>query len=82
MKIIMQNCESVLLMECGIKQIKRNDIAITYRFAMEAEKEGRENIDWEKVNMAIIERWSKSGLQYIKNQAWKGVPSIATHINR
>ena len=82
MKIIMQNCESVLLMECGIKQIKRNDIAITYRFAMEAEKEGRENIDWEKVNMAIIERWSKSGLEYIKTQAWKGVLSIAAHINR
>jgi len=69
----MQNCESVLLMECGIPQIKRNSIAITYRFAMEADQEGREKIDWEKINAAIIERWSKSGLQYIKKKAWAGV---------
>lgn len=71
MIIKMQNCESVLLMECGIPQIKRNSIAITYRLAMEAEREGREKIDWSKVNAAIIERWSKSGLQYIKNRAWR-----------
>lgn len=68
----MQNCESVLLMECNIPQIKRNSIAMTYRFAMEAERDGREKIDWWKVNDAIIKRWSKSGLQYIKNRAWKG----------
>jgi hypothetical protein len=68
----MQNCESVLLMECGIPQIKRNSIAITYRFAMEAERDGREKIDWLKVNTAIINRWSKSGLRYIKERAWKG----------
>jgi len=70
--IQMQNCESVLLMECGIKQIKRNDIAITYRLAMEADRDKREKIDWQKVNAAIIERWSKSGLKYIKERAWKG----------
>lgn len=68
----MQNCESVLLMECGILQIKRNDIAITYRLAMEAERDKRESIDWAKVNAAIIARWSKSGLQYIKKRAWDG----------
>ncbi|MDD3961296.1 MAG: hypothetical protein PHT77_05475 [Bacteroidales bacterium] len=68
----MQNCESVLLMECGIPQIKRNDIAMTYRLAMEAERDGREKIDWLKVNTAIINRWSKSGLRYIKERAWMG----------
>ena len=70
----MQNCETVLLMECGISQVKRNDIAITYRFAMEADVQGREKIDWSKVNAAIINRWSRSGLQYIKKRAWDGVP--------
>jgi hypothetical protein len=39
---------------------------------MEAEKDGREKIDWKKVNEAIIDRWSISGLQYIKQKAWSG----------
>ena len=72
MKMYMQNCESVLLMECGIPEIKRNSIAMTYRLAMEADRDGREKIDWLKVNTAIINRWSKSGLKYIKERAWKG----------
>lgn len=71
-RIVMTNCESVLLMECGIPQIKRKDIALTYRLAMESESEGREKIDWLKVNTAIINRWSKAGLKYIKEKAWKG----------
>jgi len=27
--------------------------------------------DWKAVNEAIIQRWSKSGLNYIKERAWK-----------
>lgn len=49
--------------------MKRKDIAMTYRLVMEAERHGAK-VDWLKVNTAIIERWSKSGLQYIKNLAW------------
>jgi hypothetical protein len=71
MIIQMTNCESVLMMECGIPQIKRKDIAITYRLAMEADRDGREKINWGKVNHAIITRWSLSGLQYIKKLAWE-----------
>ena len=67
------NCENVLIAECECSEIKRNSIAITYRLAMDAEREGREKIDWLKVNTAIINRWSKSGLQYIKLRAWKGL---------
>jgi len=29
------------------------------------------DIDWPSINMAIIERWSPAGLQYIKDRAWK-----------
>ena len=68
MPFIMTNCEKVLLQECKIPQITRNDIALTYRLAMQS----RESVDWAKVNAAIIERWSKSGLKYIKELAWKG----------
>lgn len=28
--------------------------------------------DWAKVNAMIIERWSQSGLNRIKNMAWSG----------
>jgi hypothetical protein len=65
--------EVALLMECSIPEISRNNIARTYRSAIESEHNGEERIDWEKVNAAIIERWSKSGLQYIKRRAWKGL---------
>lgn len=27
--------------------------------------------DWTTINMAITERWSKSGLEWIKREAWK-----------
>ena len=64
----MTNCEQVLLQECNIPQITRKDIALTYRLAMQSQ----ESVDWTKVNAAIIERWSKSGLKYIKELAWKG----------
>jgi hypothetical protein len=66
------NCESVLIAECGYKETTRNDIAITYRMAMESERDHKEKIDWRKVNESIINRWSKSGLKYIKERAWKG----------
>jgi len=30
-----------------------------------------EPIDWKVVNAAIVERWSRSGLNHIKTMAWK-----------
>jgi hypothetical protein len=30
---------------------------------------------WRDVNMAIIDRWSKSAVGYIKRQAWKRIHS-------
>ena len=72
MKLYLTNCESVLLQECVTPGIKRDDIAITYRLAMEAERDRNEKIDWLKVNTAIINRWSKSALKHIKEKAWKG----------
>lgn len=29
------------------------------------------DIDWKRVNAALIERWSESGLAWIKRKAWK-----------
>ena len=52
----------------------QRDIASTYGLALRSSAE----TDWAKVNAAIIERWSVSGLERIKKAAWagawKGVP--------
>ena len=60
-------CESTILNEIKHKECKRNDIALTYYFCMVS----LEDIDWGKVNRAIVERWSRSGLEYIKKEAYK-----------
>src|SRR5262245_33385515 len=65
-RIEMANCENQLLGEIANKQFKRRDVAQTYWYAMNSS----EKVDWAKVNKAIIERWSVSGLNWIKAQAW------------
>jgi len=60
-------CEATILNEIQHKECKRKDIALTYYFCMVS----KENIDYKKVNKAIIERWSFSGLEYIKKEANK-----------
>jgi len=69
MKVELCCCEWVLFNELSIKEIKQKDIALTYRMAMESS----EAVDWEKVNKAIINRWSFSGLKRVKHMAWKGI---------
>ena len=63
-------CESVLLNEIAMKEMHQKQIAQTYRLALESSE--RDSIDWAKVNNAIIARWSKSGLNRIKELAWSG----------
>jgi len=69
-KVELRNCETTLLQEIGIKELKRKDIAKTYALAMKSSECDR--IDWAKVNRAIISRWSMYALGYIKNLAWSG----------
>lgn len=61
-------CTSALLREIGQRELKRRNIAQTYRLAMESS----EPTDWPAVNRAIIERWSVSALVWIKKQAHSG----------
>ena len=43
----------------------RKDAAVVYQYGL------RNNaVDWKAVNDAILDRWSKSGLAYIKKEAW------------
>ena len=68
MNIELACCTSTLLSEIEHKELKRNDIAKTYALALRSS----ETTDWAKVNAAIIKRWSRSGLVFIKESAWSG----------
>lgn len=62
-------CEQSLLAEINEKVFTRDDVALTY--AMTLCSSERDSVDWGKVNKAIIDRWSFSALNYIKEKAWK-----------
>jgi len=53
---------------------KRNDIAAEYGRLLSSY--GTVGLNWSRVNAAITERWSASGLSYIKNKAWKLAPNV------
>lgn len=65
-RLVLAQCERVLLEEIASAEFKRRDVALTYRLAMFS----GETVDWTRVNRAIVMRWSPSGLQYIKRLAW------------
>lgn len=64
----------MLLHEIAMPEMTQRDIASMYGLALRSSWE----TDWAKVNAAIVERWSRSGLERIKEAAragkWKGVP--------
>lgn len=69
-KINLVCCTQVLLQDIGSKEAKRKDVALTYAMAMKSEAQGPDQPDWAVVNKAIINRWSRSGLDWIKKRAW------------
>ena len=67
LRVEMIDPQGELLREVADSRMKRDDVALTYAFALRS----RDEIDWLKVNEAIIDRWSLSALKYIKERAWK-----------
>ena len=67
MKCELMDCEKCILEEIDNEECKRNDIAVTYAFCISSS----ENPNFGKINRAIVQRWSRSGLDYIKRKAWK-----------
>ena len=68
MKIELADCTNAILREIDNPRLYRKDIAMTYALALRSSEE----VDWAKVNKAIMNRWSSSGLKFIKEQAWSG----------
>ena len=67
-RIELAGCEALLLREIANTKFKQKNIARTYALSMASS----EKVDWLKVNRAIIERWSRSGLERVKKMAWSG----------
>ena len=61
-------CEAALLREIADTKLYRKDIAATYRQARLSSE--CDSINWPKVDRAIIDRWGRSGLEYIERLAW------------
>ena len=66
-RIELMNLERVILEEINTKAFKQKDIAQTYSFVIKQNYP----IDIKKINKAIVNRWSLSGLNTIKKLAWK-----------
>lgn len=67
MEIRMIDVENVIMQEIADKRISRDSVAYTYAFAIVA----NEDINFGRINRAIVDRWSKSALKYIKTKAWR-----------
>jgi hypothetical protein len=67
MHVEIMGVEEVILQEIGDRDSTRDNVALTYAFTITS----REEIDVEKINKAIVARWSYSALEYIKKKAWK-----------
>jgi hypothetical protein len=68
MKAELYCCTSTLLQDISSKECNKRAVAQTYALSLKSSEE----TDWEKVNQAIIKRWSRSALEDIKKLAWSG----------
>lgn len=67
---VLIDAQNYLLNELGVPGVTRDDVAMTYALAIRSEQHG-EVMDWGVVNRAIMARWSRAGLDYIKKAALK-----------
>jgi hypothetical protein len=63
-------CEQVMLTEIARKGSTRRQVSQLY--AMSLRSSERPTIDWAKVNAAIMAKWSRNALEWIKTNAWNG----------
>lgn len=51
------------------ESVTRDNIAHFYAFCIASKAPG-DDPEWGEINQAIMDRWSRSGLIYIKKMAW------------
>ena len=67
MFVSMVDPEGQLLSEIADERMTRDDVKVTYAYAIRQADE----VDFAKVNAAILDRWSMNALKYIKEGAWR-----------
>lgn len=50
---------------------KNDRDAMARLYAQGLQEHGGDRINWTFVNRVIVERWSQTGLAYIKREAWR-----------
>lgn len=63
------DCQKTILAELKLEGTTRDSIALTCAMCLTSPE--RDTIQWPVVNEAIKNKWSRSGLKYIKDKAWK-----------
>jgi hypothetical protein len=71
MRFEMVDPQRVILMEIADKRMTRDDVAMTYAFAIRQHGRTSDEFDYARVNRAIVERWSMAALVYVKERAWR-----------
>lgn len=59
------------------KRPKRLEVARYYRDLLIEHRPNVMGVDWVPLNTAIRNRWSDSGLQWIKQEAWRMAAALA-----
>lgn len=67
LRVDMVDPQGQLEREIADKRMTRDDVAATYAFALRQQDE----VDFPRVNRLIMERWSRSALEYVKGKAWR-----------
>lgn len=68
MRITLAQPTETILREIAQAEMKRTDVAMTYAMCLTM---ADDYVDWPSINAAIIERWSRSGLEWVKREAWR-----------
>lgn len=73
------DAEGELMRAIADPSLNRDDIADDYAYALlcSVQGGGTQEIDWPKVNAAILERYSPGGFRYIKDRAWRKIKAAA-----
>lgn len=72
MRVDLVDPQGTILREIADPRMTRDDIALTYAFAIRQHGRTSTNeFDYARVNQAIIDRWSLAALKYIKEKAWR-----------
>lgn len=69
MKMELVNPEWVILNEINNKELNQEDVAKTYALIIIQKLQ----VNWRKINKAIVDRWTYEGLERIKELAWNNI---------